>query len=752
MAPAGAATAFEQDGGARDLQAVAAPPDALTERIERLEATHAPWLDAAQRGRLAGAVAAIARAAEYARLVAWWSEARGRGDDPSDETAEALARPLRLRRDARRALELCPRAHRGDWEAAERRAEAALAAAVRPLVVEGEAAASLTFDDAARELPVDHAAVWLTADATTVVVPSAFGDWFFLRWVDVATGAVRRAVSLRLPGSRGLFELLVEDERLALLTRRGDVVHLTPDGTRVLDFVPLSEGLGATAEVEGGLLLPGGRHVWISLRPSASGGPARAVVGDLAQRRLVDALEDAPKTWFLPDPGGGLVARGLADGRVVLHAPSGRRSGERMANVTQFEDVRAVARWPSGRRLMSLVRGYRQDLQVLGRDPGENLSLPDSSPDRKCVAASSRAAGATFAVYRPEDVLHATVAALTDWPELRWTCAVDERTTLLTDVDGVHVAALVCAMEGAAVARLEADAPPPLEAQVDVDLDLEALRRPCCPTLLAADAATARSLAKADPQARAAALSRVLAAGVEAPELVSLLRAMAAWPELVEERARLAFWAVEHFPGHDEVRVAAIEAAIARPWEGCEALLPDGPPVSAHAAHVEGLLRLHREDVDGALARWRAALECPSDAACPRGDLRALIDLVRGLHRGEPDAPLPRGASLVTRRAVALRRADDAFQAGDWPAVVRELDIPAFWRLPLAPDAARLVEAWIGIDPEDAAGRWRARLACATFLAVRRGEGGRQAPGTAERIEAMTERAGAWLARGAGGQ
>ncbi len=584
-APAGLGDAAARWEGATAMARRARALEDVALRIERQEVLHASWLDGEQRRRLAAVCATLRGAVEYAELRRWLhlhhlrrnpelfrALAAQLGERPDEPARARSARWLEARQQVTRGLELTPHAHRLDWLEVDRDVEGELGTWFRALVLDGDEAAALRYDDAAAEIAAGEAAGWLNAGGDVALVPVSHGEWLFLRWVEVATGRVRRAVSLRLRGG-AVCATLVEPERVALMTEYGDIVHLAPKGDLVVAWHP--HALHDTRPVDDGLLLPGGRHAWFA---RARRGEARGALYVVETgRKRVAATHDAGVMAFLPDDGEGRVARVAADRGIALHAPSGRPLGPAAGarELAALGDVRNIAASPDGRGFVLLVR-VDDGIAAFGLDeagrgvPGP--ALRGASPQRTHAVATSRAHGCTFTVHRPMFGQYAEITALLpEAGELRaaWSQRVDERTALLTDAHGRHVAALCFEARGAAIAALRPDERPALRAIIG-EVPWEAA--------LAADAAARwRALERAE-LARARGDWSAVVGSLDAP---------APWRHpRDQELGRLAEAWLERGPGTDADRFRArlALAALVRLADAPRGDIPPAPPIPANLA------------------------------------------------------------------------------------------------------------------------------------------------------------------------
>ncbi|HYN42902.1 MAG TPA: hypothetical protein VE129_14070, partial [Thermoanaerobaculia bacterium] len=97
----------------------------------------------------------------------------------------------------------------------------------------------------------------LSADGRRLVLANAFGDWLFVRVVDVERGEVVRRISLRTPHPIGDWEnVLVEGDRLTVVGEKLGLVVLDLATAEVVRSLSLAGALPPSSGVEGTLLLP----------------------------------------------------------------------------------------------------------------------------------------------------------------------------------------------------------------------------------------------------------------------------------------------------------------------------------------------------------------------------------------------------------------------------------------------------------------------------------------------------------------
>jgi hypothetical protein len=237
--------------------------------------------------------------------------------------------------------------------------------------------------------------------------------------------------------------------------------------------------------------------------------------------------------------------------------------------------------------------------------------------------------------------------------------------------------------------------------------------------------------------------------------------------ELLEhygDKVGLLTYACERFPTHPEVRLAQADVlANARQWSQVRALCSGLDPAAfdegraQHIHHLMAIALLHLdepEEARRALDRGRAV----SGGGC---DLSLLVALATPL--GEGPSGEAGGAWTPEQAAVralvsAVSLADACLSRGDAAGVRVALDQPLVWEAREVQSLARLAEAHLCDEPEGARGRFRKALALAAFQGAhteRRTFCRHEMPfphgrWDTARLDALSDRAGAWLSEAFG--
>ena len=605
----------------------------------------------------------------------------------------------------------------------------------------------------------------LADDGATLVLVSALERWVFLREIDIERRRVRRLGWLRAPATlEGGIPAQVDDGGVHVVGEEGGVLQLSRRPLDVVRWTSLRPFMLPDRLVEDAFVVPPGRFIWGELRQPDED-QAVAVI-DTEEWRV---LRRPAASWFDPvagaDPPRILTSTIERDGPAALFDERGARIDW---DPPPGLAVEALAAHPDGPGWVALVAvlegGVERDDAPLGL-----VELRPERPPSKphLVPGSYGAAGGTLGVSLDERLFfvltHADEAyrllAYRCGPggiEPAWDCEVSGRTALAQDPRGRRVLAVTATQGGLDFAVLGGS--PPRLATPPAD-EIDPLRE--WPSLRSCRSGeTSREDVRLEGD-----LWRHLRAGhverwVERlrrerrrdPEgLAELVSVLTRYGKTDMAEGVLAF-ALGRTPDHPRLLLARASLESTRDlWDAVERTL-DGidpaalaPPFVCHLHHLGGLVRLHAGDARGALRHFCAGEEIDPGLCRVAANLalaRALLDPLDP----EPEA----GGSAVRRLVHACRLADDCLARGDAAGAVAALDkSPVFARLERQ-SAARLAEAYLGLDPADPLGRFRKAVALARAATIDRDRPGfaMEIPGLGwgdERLAAVAQKARDWL-------
>lgn len=571
----------------------------------------------------------------------------------------------------------------------------------------------LRFVDFAYELAPQEVSLGLDDAGEHFFWATAQGRHLFIRKVNIEEQRVVEAVALVTP--------LALSFALLLSTRTWDVLRWHADAHH------------PEAEVsEGAVLVPGGRFLWLSVRPRTGHDEAVRVV-DLERGKVhrdlgreVGSLDcvvtsAGPRVFLSRFDKGGRLYSGAGVGEASV--PAG---------------VRALAAWPLGDGLIGLKAPAdeldeedegeeTEPLSVVhlpaGGAPMERVEeLSDSFNDGVGLVVTSRRARASFVLYGDTDGQQWLVAYGSDGEKVgrRWRAAAPARSLLLQDATAARACLAVASPEGVRCVLLTADSPEgALQGVADDEAPFPRLSTQ--PSLCTTPWWTSEGARVTDfihrqttPEARQKALAQALETSGEKPEaLAQLAHDLRRW-RLPEAAAEVTKLAALRFSGHPVVQLDAAQAAIEQgDWEGALATLEVIPPEALkkgaqHLHHLRGLA-LYRL---GRLAEAREAFVIAGRGDTPCSQVGGWPDWLDALQAGDGSS-----ATGAARLLALVREADLALAAGEASRALGLLDVATVWRCLDVQLGARLVTAAVGCGGEGA--RLRLRLIAAAFLHLR---------------------------------
>lgn len=716
--------------------------------------------------------------------------------------------PLPARRliDEALAREGCDEEERARWAALRAEVQAEVQAAFRVQVLEpGAGPALLDFNVA-----VLRGVGALLPDGRTFVVLFTLGVWVTLRLYDIEARALRSCVALRTPLPLRGSGIEIAADRMILIGREGYVLELALDTWEVLRWyslvpqpgpegveLPVPAGASPCAEIpsqgdpdpeeppprdyvaryNGAFWVPGTSLFWIVGTGSAvtvldtmTDRPVRELSMEPAAVEVIAGLRE-PFVAVLQGEGAAIA---LYTGRGAAFMPERRLPALAMAHGLAPAPgregilVMAHALWGAADRTCEL--GWLE-LSLDARAPvGAFCPLPGAEGAEVYATATDAAAGLTFALLELPDGGRELVAlgrsggsgAL----ELRWRARVPTRTILVQHGADGRVTLLASRDDGLDAAPLGAT-PPELAAEAEG-----------APARIPDECARAFYLGCVMP---GGALARVLAAWIV--KLRGVTReGIPAIVEQVKERldpdqltglclawmsrdslhhgVALACWGGQRYPDHAGLcMLQGVALVNARRWAAARALLARvdtrglDPELAKHAHHLRATASLHVGEREEAREVLEAAERLDGDCA-----LDWLIALATPLEEEAVREWTPVQAA-VRAFARAVAEADARLAEGDAAGAVRALDRRVVWENWEIQSLARLAEAHLSVPGDGPLGRLRKAMALAALAAVhaeRRFPLRRELPvpsgkWPAPRLEALRERAEAWLAEALGG-
>lgn len=699
---------------------------------------------------------------------------------------------------------------RARWAALRAEVQAEVQAAFRVQVLPAAATAALHDLDA---LAMRGACRTLLPGGRAFLLAQSRGAWVFLRLYDVEARAPRTCVALRVPEPIDVVCSAITDGRLSLVSQEGHLLEIALEGWEVLRWAPVVSRPGPqgtalpvpsspplsgpapeqepeppppvlfAATIEDACVVPGSPMLWIvgcqtgavvdtvtewverpppARGPSIKAGAVRAVPG-LGEPRVAVLSEGGAELAVYTD-------------RTAPVAPVRRLPGLGMPE--------GIAAAPGGEGLLVVVResdgaGKAGDTAGLGwlelplgawAQAGPLHHLDHTAGAVARGAAYDAAAGITFVLIDPPDSGRELLAFGRSGPgqpaALRYRARVPLRTFIVQEGDGGPVA-LIASREDRFDAALLGPEPPGLAGDEVEPILIGAIPMPCLWSydqrcawpggkLGVLAEAMLGDLGKKTPE-RAALLVDRLKKKTEPIGLAALCIALLSLgaPRAAWETAE---WGWKRYPDNPSLGMLQGAALVqARRWRAAYALLSRvehwklDPPSARHVHHLLATALLHCGEHPTALAVLEQGDSC--EGACR---LDHLLPLAVPLDKELPWTP---EQTALRELARATGAADGWLARGDAAAAARVLDRRVVWEAREVQSLARLAEAHLRVEGDGPAGRLRKALALATFQSSqeeRRVPGRREAPlpsgiWPASRLEALRERARAWLDETLGG-
>jgi tetratricopeptide (TPR) repeat protein len=617
------------------------------------------------------------------------------------------------------------------------------------------------------------ASAWVADGGRELVLCNTENAWGFLRFVDVETGRVVRAVrfaldeppvdtrvtvdagSVTLIGASGLFEIDVAAGEMVQRFERnwnrdrglnfGDGIH--PEGTRLLwGSYGFDESSVKIVDLDGGPAVKTLAH---------DGGPWR-VVGTKPPRVVTR------KTRYDEETDRQVYA-------VIVHDPFGAPIGR----VDTRRDFEVAVAHPSGAGMVVLCNEYVGDgarklslleiserFEVVAAPLIEEKAGLWPQPQSQMVLASD--AGLVFVILNQARVPHATLVALRSaGPGVplveHYRVPVPLRTTVAHDRSGRRAFAMVEHPGGLCITPLGLEPPVDLPESGPLFFHAEAFEGVNWCALVTGNEFinVYVALRKLTPTERAAAIAeRQEQAASDPRKLMDLFYAVlnGDWQGHAE---RILARAEASFPEDPAVRIAPFALLVARrAWD--EVVNAVGAarerfvdPYVQHYHHLLATAHARLGDVDEALRHLTVAESLPPGACITRiNHLRAALDSLPGA-ADDLGFDRPMAAQLVS----ILHAADLRMAEGDPAAAVAVLERPLTWDLREVHSLGRLATAYLELPAPTAAERLRKAMALACFVdCMDNDNGGRRheglAPGRAwpeDRLYALRTQAVAWL-------
>ncbi len=614
-----------------------------------------------------------------------------------------------------------------------------------------------------------HGLPWLTPDGQALAYVEVRARYVFVREIALPSLEVRRVLTLCAPGSMVPAYVILSEGTLTIVDVYGAVLKLRwSDGEPLLWRPrPLTPPESPT-HVQGTVLAPGGRYVWL-----------RHWTGSGWEVRIYDVERwpaSTPTSRENPHPWGCRVCEfegwpapligcevptvavlGEREG-VTLFRPSGAPPGKRLPSDGHlFQRVAVLA---DGRPLVGLITSEEVRVaalrsasaefkpQVRARPVGLYRTSSDADASKiRLFGGSDMSAPSQIGTDRARGCVRikmspgASGRILTEWmdgsePKGSW---VPATTTFFVDAGSRHVHALATVPEGLRYVAFDA-----ADEEVDVHaLDLLWLR-----TVWSEDALDVGQSCEVDLDTLTTLgdrLRRVLGA-MSRPDRdreIEALRVMHAEDPTGLYDLAAALFVLEHgvegeaiveetrerFPDHPRSRLyAAILASRDGLWEEAQAKLQDldttrlEPAFAQHALHLRGLALLHTGSLGDGASALRAAQRI--GGACEDALLfeLTLVETLEGVPAPVASDDWQSCLQIRLHRQVqTILQADQALERGDLEAALALFDHPDTWRIRERQGLARLAEAWLRVEPEDPRLRLRRRIALASFLDAHEG-------------------------------
>ena len=596
----------------------------------------------------------------------------------------------------------------------------------------------------------------IAGDGQTVVLAQEHARWIFVRFVDVSTRRVRRALVLKSPLAMGGVEPWLEGQTLWLLGRTGVVIELSLAAERrpasegdaasidVVRCANAADHISSTNEIVSMAVVPGTRLLWC--QGARAGQTAEmAHVVDIDPWRMVRTVADCAKIRVLPGRQEPRVARispnlglGAATSRGTGATPSYFELRFRVEDATRAADGKGLIATGLGRQ-----RGhwaYLDDagpLHLIYADPNGRRSAPwlvsGSLGGESHVSATSLESGCTYVAFFGQGVGESrarqvmAVRASVDKFEELWRTETRRDMALATDAGGREIMVLVPGddeLHIAPLGRTAAALPKPALSE-----------RKSGPQFLgpfgcvkigrsenAAALAHAGRLRHLSPPDWEWEMNEQLEKADATPEDLVVFGTALRHLGDHNRAADFARRSVDRFD--DDARLRLLRAdfpAHHRRWGEVRELLDDalsrvmdqGEVIEgldvAHLCHLQGLAAALTGELDRAAEIWRFGRKHPSEAC----QLAAYVEFVDAIAAAESGPELPEPAVVV--RSVV--QADGCLAEHDPAGAIRALDHRWVWTARDRQSAARLTHAWLAVpEPDRGSPDWFRKLLAVTYF------------------------------------
>lgn len=501
----------------------------------------------------------------------------------------------------------------------------------------------------------ESSAPWLVAGGRELVVATAEGPHVFLGRVSVDDSRLLDRRYLRTPEPIGaLLSTTIDGDMLWLAGETGRVLQVpwtTGEPVRWLSLAPFLTGV---ERIERVFLLPGCTHVWFEA--SVPGGESSNRVVEVETWRLRRELPASRYLRPLVEGAASCVIGAAYDGGVVRYTERGALAEEIAACAGMR--VSAVTVDPDGELVVVGTRfdeaGEAGELEIMTVQMGRTLhrqSLRESSSDRAVCCASARGPGLLVVHYSVEFDDARLVVSRFGAPEFAPVYAVQAPSEIILaqDGDATQVVGLWDSARGVEISRLGVQPP------------------------------TFGDMARARERWSVPAIADYFSCGSPGGE---------------EEDAKLL--------------AAADQAARRGDWQEVRALL-EGVPLdsvasrwTAHHCHLLGLAWLRTgAEVTRVKEVWQIGLPREQEAGryftCR---LDACLELIEPMPDPLPDTWWSAETSVVRQLRGAITMADKLLAAGAPHAALAVMRRRAVTRTRELQSTARLVAAWLAIDPQ----------------------------------------------------
>lgn len=594
------------------------------------------------------------------------------------------------------------------------------------------------------EIPfVCRRAAWIDPERREIMITRAHGPLIFIWVYGIESPHARSLVALHPPEPMEDLVAEVVDGLLWIIDCKGLTLALSYGRWEIVSWRSLEELLGRDLIVEGVVVLPGSRYLWVEYRhKGANAGESCIVVVDLERWRIhrdigpsgiieplfgsmeakvamLDVVEGGDK--FYSDRGS------VADGLETPHDAS-----------THWMVVH-----PQGKGLLALCPAFEEreweteeewalessamDLLVLEADcdASRAMTIEELDEDWMFAMATSLDKGLAFLLFCVPDLDFEILALRAGKSGIKrlYRVGTPDDTILVQDVGSRCVAALVPTQEGIVISELGPE--PPLLPMVEPvgRSRLPAVDPPFMCWLYHAKAADLpihiRSVVSTySPSQLDDWLERSFRDFMDRPKILC---------DIIDElrlyghshRAN-AFARIVRERHPDNPLVALMAADIAadqRRWSEVRKILDRVDPGSlddddtCHLFHLLGLAHMRLGDPDAARDAFTRGASLADD---PCG-LKTCLELVSPLP--EPLDPDDWGPGQPRTRQIlgAIRTADDCLQRGDHEGARQAVDRPSILKAREVQSLARLAEACLQGEPADEVDRMRRVLSLARY-------------------------------------